>query len=115
MALGLGLHREPPADTPDSLFNERRRVVWWIVYCFDSGFSLTTGRPVMASDGFIETRLPRNIDDSVGCIHHGRERQLISSGVYFGFYPPNTGGRANHLLGDYSTGTAILNWKHGVS
>ncbi|KAI9930017.1 hypothetical protein MW887_011827 [Aspergillus wentii] len=64
MALGLGLHREPPADTPDSLFNERRRVVWWIVYCFDSGFSLTTGRPVMASDGFIETRLPRNIDDS---------------------------------------------------
>ncbi|KAL2844288.1 fungal-specific transcription factor domain-containing protein [Aspergillus pseudodeflectus] len=67
MALGLGLHREPPAQTAaDTLLNERRRVVWWIVYCFDSGFSLTTGRPVTVLDSFIETRLPRNIDDS-GC------------------------------------------------
>ncbi|KAK6823937.1 hypothetical protein RU639_006234 [Aspergillus parasiticus] len=65
MALGLGLHREPPAGAKtDSLFHERRRVVWWIVYCFDSGFGITTGRPVMASDSFIETCLPRNIDDS---------------------------------------------------
>ncbi|KAB8260192.1 fungal-specific transcription factor domain-containing protein [Aspergillus pseudonomiae] len=65
MALGLGLHREPPAATKtDSLFHERRRVIWWIVYCFDSGFGITTGRPVMASDSFIETCLPRNIDDS---------------------------------------------------
>jgi transcriptional regulatory protein GAL4 len=66
MALGLGLHREAPAQTAaDTLLNERRRVVWWIVYCFDSGFSLTTGRPVTVLDSFIETRLPRNIDDSV--------------------------------------------------
>ncbi|KAL4896804.1 fungal-specific transcription factor domain-containing protein [Aspergillus ambiguus] len=65
MALGLGLHREAPAGTKrDSLFHERRRVIWWIVYCFDSGFSLTTGRPVMGSDCFIETRIPRNLDDS---------------------------------------------------
>ncbi|KAE8411187.1 fungal-specific transcription factor domain-containing protein [Aspergillus pseudocaelatus] len=65
MALGLGLHREPPAGAnTDSLFHERRRVIWWIVYCFDSGFGITTGRPVMASDNFIETCLPRNIDDS---------------------------------------------------
>jgi transcriptional regulatory protein GAL4 len=69
MALGLGLHREPPQQTAaDTLLNERRRVVWWIVYCFDSGFSLTTGRPITVSDSFIETRLPRNIDDSVRCI-----------------------------------------------
>ncbi|KAL4821870.1 fungal-specific transcription factor domain-containing protein [Aspergillus spinulosporus] len=69
MALGLGLHREPPSgQTNDTLFNERRRVVWWVVYCFDSGFSLTTGRPVMASDSFIETRLPRNIDDSISAL-----------------------------------------------
>ncbi|KAL3484400.1 fungal-specific transcription factor domain-containing protein [Aspergillus germanicus] len=67
MALGLGLHLEHPAQTAtDTLLNERRRVVWWIVYCFDSGFSLTTGRPITVSDSFIETRLPRNIDDS-GC------------------------------------------------
>ncbi|KAL4808291.1 fungal-specific transcription factor domain-containing protein [Aspergillus unguis] len=63
MALGLGLHREPPGGF-ETLVNERRRAVWWVVYCFDSGFSLTTGRPVMASDSFIETRLPQNIDDS---------------------------------------------------
>lgn len=66
MALGLGLHREPPSGTKtDSFFQERRRVIWSIVYCFDSGFGITTGRPVLASDSFIETRLPRNIDDSV--------------------------------------------------
>lgn len=66
MALGLGLHREPPgAASNDTLYNERRRVVWWIAYCFDSGLSLTTGRPLNVSDSFIETRLPRNIDDSV--------------------------------------------------
>ncbi|KAL4882743.1 fungal-specific transcription factor domain-containing protein [Aspergillus karnatakaensis] len=65
MALGLGLHREPPPEsTADTLLNEQRRVAWWSVYCFDSGFSLTTGRPIMASDSFIDTRLPRNIDDS---------------------------------------------------
>ncbi|KAL4965061.1 uncharacterized protein BDV14DRAFT_200327 [Aspergillus stella-maris] len=69
MALALGLHREPPSrpvpgEMSDTLFNERRRAVWWVVYCFDSGLSLTTGRPVMASDSFIETRLPNNVDDS---------------------------------------------------
>lgn len=71
MALGLGLHREPPSDaTRNTLLNERRRAVWWVVYCFDSGFSLTTGRPVMASDSFIETRLPLNVDDSVGTLRN---------------------------------------------
>ncbi|BCS04496.1 Zn(II)2Cys6 transcription factor [Aspergillus luchuensis] len=65
MALGLGLHREPMREsTHDTLSSERRRVVWWIVYSFDSGFSLTTGRPLMLSDCFIETQLPRNIEDS---------------------------------------------------
>lgn len=66
MALGLGLHREPIGGAAaDTLYNERRRVVWWILYCFESGLSLTTGRPLTISDSFIETHLPRNIDDSV--------------------------------------------------
>lgn len=66
MALGLGLHREPPAVTSnDTLMHEQRRIVWWIIYCFDSGLSLTTGRPTTISNSFIETRFPRNIDDSV--------------------------------------------------
>ncbi|RAK97674.1 uncharacterized protein BO80DRAFT_413970 [Aspergillus ibericus CBS 121593] len=65
MAIGLGLHREPPTDViGDTLAIEMRRAVWWIVYSFDSGFGLTTGRPVMSSDCFIETRLPRNIEAS---------------------------------------------------
>jgi hypothetical protein len=67
MALGLGLHREPPGGMTSSepFSNQRRRAIWWIVYCFDSGFSFTTGRPIMVSDTFIETKLPRNVDDSV--------------------------------------------------
>jgi transcriptional regulatory protein GAL4 len=67
MALGLGIHRELPARVSrnDTLSTERRRQVWWVLYCFDSGFSITTGRPCTASDGFIDTRLPRNIDDMV--------------------------------------------------
>ncbi|GLA29962.1 hypothetical protein AnigIFM63326_008156 [Aspergillus niger] len=69
MALGLGLHREPVREsTLDTLSTERRRVVWWIVYSFDSGFSLTTGRPLMSSDCFIETQLPRNIEDSASAL-----------------------------------------------
>ncbi|KAJ5747112.1 uncharacterized protein N7511_008808 [Penicillium nucicola] len=73
MALGLGLHREPPGGmTPSEPFsNERRRVIWWIAYCFDSGFSFTTGRPIMVSDSFIETKLPRNIDDSACTLDGG--------------------------------------------
>ncbi|PWY87231.1 hypothetical protein BO94DRAFT_585784 [Aspergillus sclerotioniger CBS 115572] len=66
MALGLGLYRELPPGKSELLFHERRRALWWIVYCFDSAFSLTIGRSVMGSN-FIETRLPRNIDDST-CI-----------------------------------------------
>ncbi|KAJ5997832.1 hypothetical protein N7522_009492 [Penicillium canescens] len=66
MALGLGLHREPPGGMTSSepFSNQRRRVIWWIAYSFDSGFSFTTGRPIMVSDSFIETKLPRNVDDS---------------------------------------------------
>ncbi|OOF98225.1 hypothetical protein ASPCADRAFT_43278 [Aspergillus carbonarius ITEM 5010] len=84
MALGLGLHREVPIGKSNLVFHERRRTLWWIAYCFDSGFSLTTCRPVMGSD-FIETRLPRNIDDST-CI-------LSSS------FPPPT---------DYPTGYSAI-------
>lgn len=66
MALGLGLHREVPSRIQtDNLARERRRQVFWTLYCFDSGFSITTGRPTTISDAFIDARFPRNIDDSV--------------------------------------------------
>ncbi|TDZ16296.1 Lactose regulatory protein LAC9 [Colletotrichum orbiculare MAFF 240422] len=62
MALGLGLHREPPR-CEDTLGHERRRQLFWTIYCFESGFNITTGRPPTMSDDFIDTRLPLNIDD----------------------------------------------------
>ncbi|KAL0936182.1 C6 transcription factor [Colletotrichum truncatum] len=64
MALGLGLHREPPGSE-DTVGHERRRQLFWIIYCFESGFNITTGRPPAMSDSFTDTRLPRNIDDKV--------------------------------------------------
>lgn len=65
MAIGLGLHREVPSQVQkDIVARERRRQVFWTLYCFDSGFSITTGRPTVMHDAFIDTHLPRNIDDS---------------------------------------------------
>lgn len=68
MALGLGLHREI-ADSKDVISYERRRQMFWIMYCWDTGFSMTTGRPPIASDPSIDARLPRNIDDLVSIVH----------------------------------------------
>ncbi|KAI0102100.1 fungal-specific transcription factor domain-containing protein [Nemania sp. FL0031] len=61
LALGLGLHREV-VNAVDTVENERRRSLFWVMYCFDNGFNITTGRPPTLSDGFVDTRLPRNID-----------------------------------------------------
>lgn len=63
IALGLGLHREPP-NAVDNMLHERRRQLFWTVYCFDSGFNITTGRPPSVNEAFIDTRLPRNVDDN---------------------------------------------------
>ncbi|KAH6887681.1 fungal-specific transcription factor domain-containing protein [Thelonectria olida] len=62
MSLGLGLHRETPG-IEDNMGHERRRQLFWAVYCFDSGFNITTGRPPNVSEGVIDTRFPRNIED----------------------------------------------------
>ncbi|KAF9776822.1 hypothetical protein IL306_004940 [Fusarium sp. DS 682] len=62
MALGLGMHRESP-DLEDNVGVERRRQLFWVVYCFDSGFNITTGRPPYAQEGINDTLLPKNIDD----------------------------------------------------
>ncbi|KAJ5928280.1 transcriptional regulatory protein C1F7.11c [Penicillium verhagenii] len=64
MAIGLGLHREP-TGTEDTIGHERRRQLFWTIYCFESGFNITTGRPPTIVDGFIDIRLPRNVDDKV--------------------------------------------------
>lgn len=71
IAFGLGLHREVP-NAPDSMLYERRRQLFWTVYCFDCGFNITTGRPPTAADGFFDVHLPRNVED---------QDQDLSSGV----------------------------------
>ncbi|KAH7155918.1 fungal-specific transcription factor domain-containing protein [Dactylonectria macrodidyma] len=62
MALGLGMHRETPG-VEDNIGHERRRQLFWTVYCFDSGFNITTGRPPNVSEGVVDTRIPLNIQD----------------------------------------------------
>ncbi|KAH7029491.1 fungal-specific transcription factor domain-containing protein [Microdochium trichocladiopsis] len=62
MALGLGLHREPLHPSND-LLQERRRQLFWITFCFDCGFNITTGRPSSLYEGVVDCRLPQNIDD----------------------------------------------------
>jgi len=65
MAFGLGLHREPNQQGSTDTFSKlRRRTVFWILYCFDSGFSITTGRPGFMCDSFIDVSIPRNFDDT---------------------------------------------------
>ncbi|KAI0156569.1 fungal-specific transcription factor domain-containing protein [Xylariaceae sp. FL1272] len=62
LGIGLGLHREV-SDESDTFENERRRTLFWIIKCFENGFNITTGRPPTVFDGFIDTRVPRNIND----------------------------------------------------
>lgn len=76
MALGLGMHREISSDNRNTLALERRRQVFWTLFCFDSGLSITTGRPATIIDAFVDVQLPRNIDDSVShasLAHSGQE------------------------------------------
>lgn len=118
MALGLGLHREPSAVTGnDTLLYEQRRVVWWIIYCFDSGLSLTTGRPSTISNSFIETRFPRNIDDSVSENHFCSKGQTVDLNVAVLLYElasPGTNGQNNYLFGHYCTSTFGNHRKYGL-
>jgi hypothetical protein len=64
MAYGLGLHRELQTEE-STIDQEKRRRLFWTMYCFESGFNITTGRPPTLIDGFIDTRIPQNIDDKV--------------------------------------------------
>lgn len=50
MAIGLGLHRELPLWNIKPFDREVRRRVWWVVYIFDSGASITFGRPIVSKD-----------------------------------------------------------------
>lgn len=53
MALSLGLHKEFPEWKISLLQREMRRRVWWGVYIFDSGASMTFGRPILLPESRI--------------------------------------------------------------
>ncbi|RFU30132.1 hypothetical protein B7463_g6190, partial [Scytalidium lignicola] len=53
MAMSLGLHKEFPDWKIGLLQREMRRRVWWGAYIFDSGASITFGRPVLLPESRI--------------------------------------------------------------
>lgn len=64
LAMGLGLHRELPAASPASpVKRHRRRILFWVLYCFDSWFNITTGRPSLLSDAVFDVQMPHNVEE----------------------------------------------------
>lgn len=66
MAMGLGLHKEFQGWNISPLSMEIRRRVWWSLCVFDSGATITFGRPLVWPFEGIEVSLPMNVDDRVG-------------------------------------------------
>lgn len=64
MAMSLGLHKEFPAWRSRPLWLETRRRVYWCLYIFDVGATITFSRPLDLPRGGIEIRLPLNVADS---------------------------------------------------
>ena len=66
MALSLGLHKEFPNWEISLLEREMRRRVWWGLFIFDSGASITFGRPVLfPQPGIMDACQVLNIDEDV--------------------------------------------------
>ncbi|KIW44364.1 uncharacterized protein PV06_05378 [Exophiala oligosperma] len=64
MAMGIGLHKEFPAWHSNPFKLETRRRVYWCLYIFDVGATITFSRPLdLPTDG-IEIQLPLNVADS---------------------------------------------------
>jgi transcriptional regulatory protein GAL4 len=64
LAMGLGLHHELPTSSPATpIKRHRRRVLFWVLYCFDSWFNITTGRPSLLSDANFDVRMPQNAEE----------------------------------------------------
>lgn len=66
MALSLGLHRELPAWNISLLQREMRRRLWWGLFIFDSGASVTFGRTVLLPEKeAIDVKHVLNVHDGV--------------------------------------------------
>lgn len=64
MAMGLGIHKNIE-DASIPLFDQEiRRRVWWCLYVFDCGQTITYGRPLGISDSGVDAKLPLNVLDS---------------------------------------------------
>lgn len=64
MALGLGMHKQIDESDESLLDQEIRRRIWWCLYIFDCGQTITYGRPLGIPCAGIDARLPLNIMDS---------------------------------------------------
>lgn len=64
MAYGLGLHKDHPRVEGNSLFREIRRRIWWCLFIFDTGSTITFSRPLAIPSAGIDTKLPLNILES---------------------------------------------------
>ncbi|KAL1406806.1 hypothetical protein Q8F55_006213 [Vanrija albida] len=63
MAIGLGLHRELPLWNIKPFEREVRRRVWWVVFIFDAGASVTFGRPILLPYGSADVKMIHNVQD----------------------------------------------------
>ena len=63
VAMGIGLHKE--FSNWDVLALEMRRRVWWCLYVFDVGGTITFSRPMEFPVDGVESRLPSNLHDLV--------------------------------------------------
>ncbi len=78
MALSLGLHKEFPNWKISLLQREMRRRVWWGLFIFDSGASITFGRPVlMPQRSIMDACHVLNIDEEVSLARFIRKRPLL--------------------------------------
>ena len=66
MAMSLGLHKEFPEWKISHHDREVRRRVWWCLYLFDSGESITLGRPILLpSQSTMDVKGFLNVPDTV--------------------------------------------------
>lgn len=65
IAMGIGLHKEFPNWDANLLALEMRRRVWYCLYIFDVGATITFSRPLDFPQDGIDVELPLNIHDSV--------------------------------------------------
>lgn len=108
-AFVLGLHVDPPPDTPRKDV-ERRRRLWWAVYLLETKISTKLGRPFMSPDLRAMPALPADdfeaamlsgsrfapIGDGVTWLSFNRHHvglHLVARRAYTAFYDRDTGGR----------------------